>query len=70
MISDHKLLLAIFAPKDSIPSLAPARMTFLLLAYQYEIVLQLRYNHCQGLNQDLEFAGGTPKLTTNVDSMV
>ena len=49
LIRDHKTLLAILGPKKGIPSLAAARMqrwSFLLSAYQYEILFKPTDKHC------------------------
>ena len=48
MITDHKLLLAILGLKKGMPSLAAARMqkwSFLLSAYQYEILFKPTDKH-------------------------
>ena len=49
MVTDHKPLLTILGPKTGIPSLAAARMqrwSFLLSAYQYDIIFKPTAAHC------------------------
>ena len=49
LVTDHKPLLSILGPKTGIPSLAAARMqrwSFLLSAYQYDIIFKPTASHC------------------------
>ena len=49
LVTDHKPLLTILGPKTGIPSLAAARMprwSFLLSAYQYDIIFKPTAAHC------------------------